>query len=198
MNETVSISKDVMSIGGARFIRGCALPMIADLEEVSSAAVSAADFKQLQTLQGSGPQAGPLTTTFVAALVGVGGWLCSKILSDIYAETLGKKIRACIKRSIEHSPKNSNKCVGLIVGNFQDGSTVVIAALGSTEQELSDAECKIPAAIAAISSLPLSSAGNGAVYLYRLSSTMISLEPEVHESVKSAILSIIRPVQDES
>lgn len=198
MTSEVSISSNIISVGSSRFIRECAIPTIEDIEPLANGDFEASSFGNMEQLKNSKPQADAITVPLVGLLIGVGSWLAAKVLNDIYAETLGKKVRNCIKRIVRPTPENSEKAVALILGNFRNGATVVIAATGKTEKELLEAEANIPTVITVISNFPTESSPDQTVYLYRLSGSNLNLVPEQHESIKAAIGSIGKAIAHES
>ncbi len=198
MISEISISSNIISVGSSRFIRECAIPTIEDIEPLANADFETLSFEKFEQLKNSKPQADANTAPLIGLLIGVGSWAAAKVLNDIYAETLGKKVRSCVKRIVDPTPENSEKAVAIVVGNFKNGAIAIIAATGKTEQELLEAEANIPKAIAAISNFPIESNPDRAVYLYRLSGSNLSLVPEQHESVKEAIGSMCKAITRES
>jgi hypothetical protein len=189
---TEAFTYSMLCVGDAEFIRSAAIPLGSALEEGLGQEGRSADDWPAAPLLGCepGPRADLASSAVLGVVLFLSSWAATKILDEVYAETLQPLVRRWLSQADKKVRKRKAEPTFAISLCYEDlGVAVVVLLKGDSYAALAAAsELAVSAHRQALSSV-LGWAEEGGVVLYVVEGESITARPEAFRSVADALRS---------
>jgi hypothetical protein len=187
-DDSATVSENLISFGPSHFLRAVVIPLANDIEGIAKDhPVRGDDAVWSPGLSGK-PQAGmTLLAGFVGVVAFVGSWAAKKALDELYIHKLSPLIRTALSAYLQSSTTGKKYAVSLLVNNSAARISILIAAVGSSIEEIEISETLIGPVLSGAVRRASQSAGPNQVHLYTIENGYANVDPFVFSDISGAM-----------
>lgn len=181
------VSNRTISKASAPFIRDCIIPLFEELEGIS-VDIDHEPFGVDEALKRYTPQASGLELGgLVGVVVFLGGWAATKVLDEIYDQTLGPALKKHLGSYLSARTIHQKYALSLVIGVGSTQVTILIAAVGKTAAEVEVSEQNVRSVLTHATQFAQEHSSEREVHLYVIDGARIDVQPRIFESLSSAM-----------
>jgi len=185
---SVTVSESLISFGPSHFLRGVVIPLAEDVERIAKDHPVEGDDAEWSPGLSGNPQAGfTLLSGVVCVVAFIGSWAAKKALDELYTHKIGPLLRNALSAYFHSHATGKKYAVSLLVKNSSARTSIVIAAIGSSIEEIERSESLISSVLASALQRASQSGGASQVHLYTVEDGRSNIDPLVFADISGVM-----------